>query len=97
MALYVRRGGSGTLVMLGGGPLEARLRARTAAANLRHRVRMLGFTDPATVLGYMAACDVVVIPSRSESIPLVCSEALQMGRPLIVTDVGDVRRRHAHR
>jgi glycosyltransferase involved in cell wall biosynthesis len=32
----------------------------------------------------------VVIPSRSESIPMVFSEALQAGKPLVVTDVGDM-------
>jgi glycosyltransferase involved in cell wall biosynthesis len=32
----------------------------------------------------------VVIPSRSESIPLVFSEALNFGKELIVSDVGDM-------
>jgi glycosyltransferase involved in cell wall biosynthesis len=32
----------------------------------------------------------VVIPSRSESIPLVFSEALRFNKDLIVTDVGDM-------
>jgi len=32
----------------------------------------------------------VVIPSRSESIPLVFSEALRFNKKLIVTDVGDM-------
>jgi glycosyltransferase involved in cell wall biosynthesis len=32
----------------------------------------------------------VVIPSRSESIPLVFSEALRFNKELIVTDVGDM-------
>jgi glycosyltransferase involved in cell wall biosynthesis len=34
--------------------------------------------------------DCVVIPSRSESIPLVFSEALKFNKELIVTDVGDM-------
>jgi glycosyltransferase involved in cell wall biosynthesis len=34
--------------------------------------------------------DCVVIPSRSESIPLVFSEALMFNKDLIVTDVGDM-------
>ena len=34
--------------------------------------------------------DCVVIPSRSESIPLVFSEALNFDKELIVTDVGDM-------
>jgi glycosyltransferase involved in cell wall biosynthesis len=45
----------------------------------------------------MAACDCLVIPSRNESIPIVFSEALQAGLPMLVTDVGDMgelARRH---
>jgi glycosyltransferase involved in cell wall biosynthesis len=41
----------------------------------------------------------VLIPSRQESIPVILSDALQLGRPVIVSDVGDmgtlVRRHHA--
>ncbi len=39
---------------------------------------------------YYSSCDCVVIPSRSESIPLVFSEALRFNKKLIVTDVGDM-------
>jgi glycosyltransferase involved in cell wall biosynthesis len=45
----------------------------------------------------MSHCDCLVIPSRNESIPIVFSEALQAGLPLLVTDVGDMgelARRH---
>ncbi len=37
-----------------------------------------------------AATDFVVIPSRNESIPVVFSEALSNGKPLVVSDVGDM-------
>jgi glycosyltransferase involved in cell wall biosynthesis len=49
------------------------------------------------VAGYMSACDCLVVPSRNESIPIVFSEALQAGLPMLVTDVGDMgelARRH---
>ncbi|HEX7265779.1 MAG TPA: glycosyltransferase, partial [Candidatus Dormibacteraeota bacterium] len=39
---------------------------------------------------YMKACDCLVIPSRKESIPVVFSEAIQMGIPMLVTDTGDM-------
>ena len=35
-------------------------------------------------------CDCVVIPSRRDSIPLVFSEAVRIGVPVIVADVGDM-------
>jgi glycosyltransferase involved in cell wall biosynthesis len=46
-------------------------------------------SDPALASLY-ASADCVVIPSRSESIPLVFSEAIRFDKELIVTDVGDM-------
>ena len=53
-------------------------------------MRFRGRLADAELYALYAACDCVVIPSRSESIPIVLSEALQAGKPLIVTDVGDM-------
>ena len=97
MALYVARGGRGELVVRGGGPLEDAIRTRASRPDLRDRVRVGGYADEAVVVSYLKACDAQIIPSRRESIPVAFSDGLQMGRPLIVTDVGDmgaVMRKH---
>ncbi len=36
-------------------------------------------------------CDLVVIPSRSEGMPNVLLEAILHSRPLVATDVGNIR------
>lgn len=48
---------------------------------------------PSTVdaLELIAAADVLVVASRSEGQPLVVSEALALGTPVVATDVGTVR------
>src|SRR3981081_1820690 len=61
------------------------------------KVRFLSSQPGNVIAGYMSACDCLVIPSRNESIPIVFSEALQAGLPMLVTDVGDMgelARRH---
>jgi glycosyltransferase involved in cell wall biosynthesis len=96
-ALYLRRGGRGRLVMRGGGPLAEELRRRGAAAEFAGRVEVGGFADAPELARWLDACDAVVVPSRLESIPLIYSDALKRGRPLIVTEVGDMgvlMRRH---
>jgi glycosyltransferase involved in cell wall biosynthesis len=96
-ALYLRSGGRGRLVMRGGGPLAEELHRRGAAADLAGRVEVGGFVDAVELARLLDACDVVVVPSRLESIPLIYSDALKRGRPLIVTEVGDMgvlMRRH---
>jgi glycosyltransferase involved in cell wall biosynthesis len=90
MARFARSQPSGHLHVFGGGPLEAQIRQRAARPDLRGRVMIGGYADEAVVVSELAASDCVVIPSRMESIPVVFSDALQMGRPLIASDVGDM-------
>jgi glycosyltransferase involved in cell wall biosynthesis len=90
MARFRQRGGKGHLYMFGGGPLEDDLRLRAAQTDLADCVTVGGFADEATVVSYLTACDCAVIPSRMESIPVALSDALQMERPVIVSDVGDM-------
>jgi glycosyltransferase involved in cell wall biosynthesis len=78
------------LTMCGPGAMEAALRAKVDAAGLTDRVRFLSSQPAGVIAGYMSACDCLVIPSRMESIPVVFSEALQAGIPMLVTDVGDM-------
>ena len=90
MAEFSRDEPSGHLYLFGGGPLETQIRRRAAQPDLRGRVTIGGWADEAVAVSWLAACDCVVIPSRMESIPVIFSDALQMGRPLIVSDVGDM-------
>jgi glycosyltransferase involved in cell wall biosynthesis len=90
MAELAQREPRAHLHLFGGGPLEARIRQRAARPDLRGRVTVGGFADEAVAASWLAASDCVVIPSRMESIPVIFSDALQMGRPLIASDVGDM-------
>jgi glycosyltransferase involved in cell wall biosynthesis len=92
MAEFSRREPSGHLYLFGGGPLEAQIRRRAGGSDLRGRVTIGAWADEATAVSWLAASDCVVIPSRMESIPVIFSDAIQMGRPLIVSDVGDMGR-----
>jgi len=51
-------------------------------------VKPFGWADIATVNAHMAACDVVVMPSRWEGLPIVGIEAMRAKKPLIATSVG---------
>jgi glycosyltransferase involved in cell wall biosynthesis len=97
--LRLRQGGAPTfsLDLVGDGELTLDLSRRIADAGFAGDVRFLGRLSDDDLARAFASCDCVVIPSRSESIPLALSEALQNRRPVIVTDVGDMgdlARRH---
>jgi glycosyltransferase involved in cell wall biosynthesis len=97
MLKLLESGAGASLVMCGTGSMEGALKSRVEAAGASDRIAFLASQPAEVVAGYMAACDCLVIPSRNESIPVVFSEALQAGLPMLVTDVGDMgelARRH---
>lgn len=76
------------LVLVGEGPMHAELAALAAADDLP--VRFAGTQPPAEVARWMAASDLVTLPSYSEGHPNVLVEALACGRPVVATAVGGI-------
>ncbi|HEY3644239.1 MAG TPA: glycosyltransferase [Gammaproteobacteria bacterium] len=75
----------------GGGPLEAQVHQRVEALVRGGRpVKMGGYLDHAAAYELFSWADFVVIPSRIESVPVVFSDAMQVGRPVIASPVGDL-------
>jgi glycosyltransferase involved in cell wall biosynthesis len=75
-----------TLVIAGGGPIEAELRARVDSADLP--VRLLGQRDD--VADLLGAADIAVSSSDWEARSLVAQEALRAGVAFVGTAVGGV-------
>jgi len=71
------------LCVVGGGPLASDVEQHAGA-----RARMLGPQPHDKVPTWIAACDVLVLPSHSEGTPNVALEALASGRRLVATAVG---------
>lgn len=75
----------------GGGPLENEVRQRTQVlASAGHPVRVHGFVGKKQAEAALADADYLLIPSRIESIPVVLSDALKLGRPIVAMPVGDL-------
>ena len=79
-----------TLVVVGGGSLEKKLRARAARPDLAGRVIWAGAQPHARVPAYLAACSGLALPSLSEGEPNAVLEALAAGRPVAASAVGGV-------
>lgn len=75
---------------VGDGPLLERLRRRITSLGLDGCVTAHGAVPGRTVVEFLKRADRVVIPSHSDSLPLVFTEAVQAGRPVIGTEVGDL-------
>jgi glycosyltransferase involved in cell wall biosynthesis len=73
-------------LLVGRGPAEAELRARSESLGLNRCLQFAGFrTDVPQIL---AACDVLVVSSLSEGCSVVILEAMACGRPVVATRVG---------
>jgi glycosyltransferase involved in cell wall biosynthesis len=84
------------LVLAGDGDLRAELGERAERAGVSNRVRFLGNTSQDEVGAWLAAADIVAVPSvRDDSgnvdgLPNVVLEAMASGTPLVTTSAGGI-------
>ncbi len=78
-----------TLVLVGAGSLEPRLRAQAAALKLRD-VTFAGTVPPADIARYYADADIYVQTPSIDNMPGSLIEAFGSGLPVVATNVGGV-------
>ena len=81
--------------IFGGGPLAGEIQAaadRLVAA--QRPVTVGGYLDKDAAAALIGWADYLLLPSRIESIPVIFSDAMQLGTPLVATPVGDLPRLH---
>ena len=71
---------------VGQGPLEEALNAEHRRLELGSTFTFLGYRPDA--LRLLSGCDLFVLPSRFEGYSIAVMEAMALGRPLVVTNVG---------
>jgi len=82
----VREGLDARLVLVGDGPEYGRTRELVEKLGLADYVRYVGVVDG--VASLLAAADVLLLPSETESFGLVALEAMASGVPVVASDVG---------
>lgn len=80
-----------SLTIAGDGEEAPALAARLDRSPFRERIRWLGRVPHARVPQLFAEHGILLLTSASEASPTVVKEALAAARPVVTTDVGDVR------
>lgn len=89
-ALAVAQGMDADLVLIGGGPDEARIRAAVHEYQLDTRVKMLGVQPETVVFETMLKSDFLVLASFAEGLPVVLMEALFLKLPAIAPMINGI-------
>ena len=77
---------------IGTGQLLLKLKEKTAKANLHKIIHFYGNIDSKKrIQNIVSSSNWLVIPSRSDSIPLVFSESMKCRTPVIVSDLPDLK------
>jgi glycosyltransferase involved in cell wall biosynthesis len=76
-----------TLLAVGAGPSEGDLKARAQEAGVWDSI---AFVPPQRIRGALSRGQVMVVPSKAESLPYVVLEAAAAAQPLVCTNVGGI-------
>ncbi|MGH9606118.1 MAG: glycosyltransferase [Terracidiphilus sp.] len=76
--------------LVGAGPDQTTIQGAIQAANAASYIHLPGPCSPSDVAVWMAASDLVTLPSYMEGCPNVVLEALACGRPVVATDAGGI-------
>ena len=80
-----------TLALIGKGEDAETLGALAEKLGISDRVKILGALPHAEIARWLAAADVMCLPSKSEGLANAWVEALACGTPVVTTDVGGAR------
>jgi glycosyltransferase involved in cell wall biosynthesis len=80
-----------TFVLIGKGEDEDALKSRAQAQGVAERVRFMGALPQTVIADWLAAADMMILPSASEGLANAWVEALASGTPVVTCDVGGAR------
>lgn len=88
--LLIDKGYELDLVIVGDGPDKKAYTRYLNKIGIKNRVYLLSNISDLNLAHLYRACDMFVLPSRLEGLPLVLLEAMSYGKPIVATKVGGI-------
>lgn len=88
MHLLKQKGREIQMLIIGDGPTFEQIQVAISEYRLNNDVKLHPAVPVSELFEFMLAADLVVIPSVHEGWGMVAAEAMALGRPVVVTDVG---------
>lgn len=85
---YARYPDLGELTLIGDGPMISQVKQLISQHRLTDRVTMLG--EVTSIATHLEQCNLFILASRWEGLPMSILEALRSSMPVVATDVGGV-------
>lgn len=90
IAMASQKNGRLCCLIAGEGELQSELTRQIASAGLDKRIFLPGHLEHDELLSTLKACDIYVMPSRTEGTPVALLEAAAMAKPIIASNVGGI-------
>ena len=87
MSKIIKKEKNSLCLVIGKGAEEGKLKKAASELGLNNAIKFLGQKTNEEVAPYMNACDIFVLPSLNEGLPVVLCEALACGKPVVATAV----------
>jgi len=90
LKLLMDKGYKLDLVIVGDGSDKEAYIKYSVNLRIKKHVHLVGKVSDTDLAHLYSACDIFVLPSRLEGLPLVLLEAMSFGRPIVATKVGGI-------
>ncbi len=78
------------LTIVGDGPDRQSLELQASQLGISNRLKFVGYQSQEAVCQYLQNCDIFVLPSFAEGLPVVLMEAMATGIPVIATAIAAI-------
>jgi glycosyltransferase involved in cell wall biosynthesis len=84
------------VIIMGDGPYKDEIQSQSRALQLDDIITFTGRIPNTNIAHYLAACNLMILPSEIEGLPYMITEAMSLGKAVVATNVGGIPEQVVH-